>query len=95
MADAPASHLRALGERLDREGRVTFKNGAIVEVVEGVDLRVRWPGTSEYGYSNEWAYDQLGRAYELAMAGAPPPPPRAPAPSRPTRSRRDFGDCPF
>jgi hypothetical protein len=95
VPDAPAAHLRALGERLDRDGRVEFKNGAVVEAVEGVDLRVEWPGTEEYGYVNEWAHDQLGRAYALAAAGAPPPEPPPPPPPRRQPTARDWGPCPF
>jgi hypothetical protein len=87
--------LQLLGQRLDRDGRVEFKNGAVVEVVEEVDLRVTWPGSAEHGYANQWAHDQLGRAYALAMEGAPPPEP-VPAP-RPKRQPppRDWGPCPF
>lgn len=92
---APAAHLRALGQRLDQQGRVEFKNGAVVEVVEGIDLRITWPGTEIYAYVNEWAHDQLGRAYAFAVAGAPPPePPPAPRPRKQPRPR-DWGDCPF
>jgi hypothetical protein len=108
VADAPpARHLRALGERLDRDGRVEFKNGAVVEVVplrdqgyDGDDLRIVWPGTEQTGYVNSCAYDQLARAYMLAMAGAPPAEParRPPARTRrrPTAAELErFGDCPF
>lgn len=102
MSDFPAHHRRALGERLDRDGRVEFKNGSVVEVVAEADLRVTWPGIDEYGYSNSHAHDQLGRAYALAMAGAPPteperwPPARVrPRPSDAELDRRFGAEPPF
>ena len=99
--------MQLLGQRLDRDGRVEFKNGSVVEVVPlrdqgypGDDLRITWPGIEEYGYVNCCAYHQLARAYAFAMAGAPP---KEPAPRPPARTRRRpteaelerFGDCPF
>lgn len=91
----PASHRQALGERLDRDGRVEFKNGTVVEVENEVDLRITWPDTDEYGYVNNLAHDQLDRAYALALAGAPPPVPGPrPQPRRQPRER-DWGPCPF
>jgi hypothetical protein len=110
MPDAPpAAHLRALGQRLDADGRVEFKNGSVVEVVPlrdqgyaGDDLRITWPGTTETGYVNSCAYHQLARAYALAMAGAPPPEPERrppqrirPRPSDAELDRRFGADCPF
>lgn len=96
----PPRHLQLLGQRLDRDGRVEFKNGSVVTVEAETDLRITWPGTRETGYVNDCAYNQLGRAYALAMAGAPPPdPPRRAAPQtrrRPTEAELErFGDCPF
>jgi hypothetical protein len=92
----PTSHLRALGERLDRDGRVEFKNGSVVSVESGTDLRIDWPETEEYGYVNNLARDQLGRAYTLAMTGAPEPAPPPPARIKPQRGDGSkFGDCPF
>ena len=84
----PAHHLKALGERLDADGRVEFKNGSVVSVENETDLRITWPGTEETGYVNDCAYNQLGRAYGLALAGAPPPEPTsAPEPRRQPRER--------
>lgn len=89
-ADPPARHLQLLGERLDRDGRVEFKNGSVIEVVPlrdqgypGDDLRIIWPDSRRTGYVNCCAHHQLARAYALAMEGAPPPEPeRRPPPSR-------------
>jgi hypothetical protein len=91
----PASHLHALGERLDRDGHVEFKNGSVVAAEAETDLRITWPGTEETGYVNDCAYDQLARAYTLALAGAPPSEPvRAPVRRRQPRER-DYGPVPF
>jgi len=77
---------------------VEFHNGSVVTIEHGTDLRIAWPGTKVYGYVNQWAHDQLGRTYELALAGVPPLEP-VPAP-RPKRQPRGdgskFGDsAPF
>lgn len=73
---------------------MTFKNGSTVQREnEGTGLRVTWPdGGSEY--VNEWAHDQLRRAYELALEGSPPPEIRPRPPKRQPPSK-DFGACPF
>jgi hypothetical protein len=95
VIEPPIHHLRALRERLVRDGRVEFHNGSVVSVEHGTDLRITWPGTDIYGYVNQWAYEQLGRAYELALAGRPPvaiEPVRRPKRQPP---RRDFGSVPF
>jgi hypothetical protein len=87
--------LQLLGQRLDRDGRVEFKNGSAITVEHETDLRISWPGTLETGYVNQWAHDQLGRAYDLAMAGAPPPEPAPKLPPRRQPPARDWGPCPF
>jgi hypothetical protein len=110
MADRPPPrHLQLLGERLDCDGRVEFKNGSVVEVVplrdqgyEGDDLRIHWPGTRQTGYVNHLATNQLERAYALAMGGKPPPDPVRRPPSHGRRrateaelDRRYGRDPPF
>jgi hypothetical protein len=76
-------------------GPVQFKNGAIVWRDEDcrADLIVtRTDGTERR--VNEFAHDQLAQAYTLAITPAEPPVPPQPK-IKPTRSRTDFGDCPF
>lgn len=92
----PDSHRRALGQRLDRDGRVEFKNGSVVTVEAETDLRITWPDTDETAYVNNLAHDQLDWAYTLAMAGAPPPePPPPPARIKPQHGDGSkFGDDP-
>jgi hypothetical protein len=43
---------------------------------------------------NEFAHDQLAQAYAIAIAEPVPPAP-PPQVFKPTRSRTDFGECPF
>lgn len=92
----PDSHRRALGQRLDRDGRVEFKNGSIVTVEAETDLRISWPDADETAYVNDCAHDQLDRAYTLAMVGSPPlEPPPPPRPKRqPSGDGSKFGDDP-
>ncbi len=87
--------IAGLRQLLARDGRATFKGGASIERVNETDLLVRWPGTEETAYVNDCAYDQLGRAYALALAGPPPPEPPPPARIKPLRGDgSEFGDDP-
>lgn len=88
--------LAGMRQVLARDGRVTFKaTGAVVEWdgLDEVDLLVTYPDGG-YRRVNEWAHDQFGQAYELAMLTPEPPPPPV-AKIKPTRSTTDFGPCPF
>lgn len=89
----PEAKRRALVEGLSR-APVVFKNGSVVCRVDEGDLRVHLADKSAR-LVNVHAHDQIGRAYEIALAGPPPPEPRPPAAVKPTRSRTDFGPCPF
>jgi hypothetical protein len=64
----PSSHLQALSTRLNRDGRVQFKNGSVVTVEnEGLDLKITYPNTDKYNYVNCHAYHQVERAYGYAI----------------------------
>jgi hypothetical protein len=90
----PEAKRRGLVEAL-RAGPVRFKSGAVVgrDPDWFADLVVRYPdGRSRR--VNEFAHDQIAQAYEAALV-LPPPPAPPPQTFKPTRSRRDFGGCPF
>lgn len=84
---------RALADAL-RRGPVRFKNGAVVEWDPDwpSDLLIHCNG--DVRRVNVHAHDQIAQAYETALAGPPPDPPPV-AKVKPTRSRTDFGPCPF
>lgn len=87
MAVIPDSKLRALAEALERDGQVTFKNGAKVRFYrDGLQVRRRGGLTRTYSRS------ALRGAYEFALHGPgplPPPPPKLQPPAR------DWGPVPF
>lgn len=90
----PEAKRRALADALQR-GPVRFKNGAVVErdVRHEADLLVHLG--EDVRRVNEFAHDQIAQAYEIALAGPPPPAPPPVAAVKATRSRTDFGRCPF
>lgn len=91
----PEAKRRALADGLQR-APVVFKNGSVVwrdEQHRG-DLIVTLADGTERRV-NEFAHDQIAQAYEIALAGPPPVAPPPVARIKPTRSRTDFGPCPF
>jgi hypothetical protein len=94
----PDAKRRGLEQAL-RRGPVRFKNGAMVDrhPDHGADLLVTRPDGDSVVTTvvNQHAHDQIGWAYLIALAEPPPPPPPSSAPIKRTRSRTDFGDCPF
>lgn len=83
---------RALVEAL-AAGPVRFKSGAEVDRDGEVDLLVTYPD-GQARRVNEFAHDQIAQAYEAALTLPEPPPPPV-AKVKQTRSRTDFGECPF
>jgi hypothetical protein len=86
--------LAGMRQVLARDGQVTFKStGVVVRWDAEVDLLATFPDGSTRRV-NEWAHDQFAQMYEIAST--PPLPPEPPPPKiKPTRSRTDFGPCPF
>lgn len=94
MTTIPRAKIKALGEALDRDGKVTFKNGATIERVSdvvqqglGIDepievihLRVTRPagGVAFYGPG------EMTSAYRMALDG--------PKPKEQPTSDKDFGE---